>query len=287
MTLTEITESVHVDAPPDVVWALVTDVPRHTLLAGPKSVTKSIEFDGPLELGARWVSHEKFGLQKFDAPSEVTLLDEGHDFGWVSYLPMKEEKRGAGGRAYWDYHLEPEDGGTRLGHHMRVEEPGEGARGLKTMYRVLNLPKKQREAIRTSLANIKSAAEAEQQVRSVTPADLRAGPPTPGMDRQEAFATEGMWSGLARTEPGMVSGWHHHGEYETTLYVLSGALKLEFGPDGSQTVEAGPGDFVRVPKRVVHREINPSEEPADLVVVRAGHGGTTFPADGPSPTGQA
>jgi uncharacterized RmlC-like cupin family protein len=26
---------------------------------------------------------------------------------------------------------------------------------------------------------------------------------------------------VVRTEPGMVSGWHHHGEYETVIYVLS------------------------------------------------------------------
>ena len=74
------------------------------------------------------------------------------------------------------------------------------------------------------------------------------------MDRQEAFATDRMWSGVARTEVGMVSGWHHHGEYETTIYVLTGGLKMEFGPDGSTTVEAGPGDFLYVPKEVVHRK---------------------------------
>jgi uncharacterized RmlC-like cupin family protein len=90
------------------------------------------------------------------------------------------------------------------------------------------------------------------------------------MDRQQAVATDGMWSGFARTEAGMVSGWHHHGEYETTIYVVTGALLMEFGPGGSSTVEADPGDFVYVPKGAVHRESNPSAEPADIVVVRAG-----------------
>ncbi|MEV7525828.1 SRPBCC family protein [Streptomyces sp. NPDC091371] len=159
MTLSEITESVHVDATPDEVWAVVTDVRRHTEFAGPKSITKEIEFEGPLEVGTRWMAHEKFGPSSFDAPSEVTAVDRGHDFGWVSFPPMKEEKRGAGGRAYWDYHLEPEDGGTRLSHHMRVEEPAKGALSLKAMYKVLNLPKKQRAAILTTLGNVKEAAE--------------------------------------------------------------------------------------------------------------------------------
>ena len=80
----------------------------------------------------------------------------------------------------------------------------------------------------------------------------------------------------------MVSGWHHHGEYETTIYVLTGALLMEFGPGGLSRVEAGPGDFVYVPKGAVHRESNPSAAPADIVVVRAGWGESTINVDGPA-----
>ena len=126
-------------------------------------------------------------------------------------------------------------------------------------------------------------AERDDRILVVRPGERRAGPATPGMVRQEAFAGERMWSGIARTEPGMVSGWHHHGEYETTIYVLSGALRMEFGPGGAAAVEAGPGDFVYVPKGVVHREGNPSGEPAELVLVRAGHGESTVNVDGPAP----
>jgi uncharacterized RmlC-like cupin family protein len=56
---------------------------------------------------------------------------------------------------------------------------------------------------------------------------------------------------------------------------------MEFGVDGSQSIHAGPGDFVYVPKGAVHRESNPSSEPADIVVVRAGSGESTFNVDGP------
>jgi uncharacterized RmlC-like cupin family protein len=123
---------------------------------------------------------------------------------------------------------------------------------------------------------------AEQgQILVVTPGERTAGPFTPGMDRQQAVATESMWSGYVRTEAGMQSGWHHHGEYETTIYVVTGALRMEFGPGGSTTVAAAPGDFVYVPKGVVHRESNPSAGPADLIVVRAGRGESTINVDGP------
>jgi uncharacterized RmlC-like cupin family protein len=125
---------------------------------------------------------------------------------------------------------------------------------------------------------------AEQgQILVVTPGERTQGPVTPGMDRQQAVATETMWSGCVRTEVGMLSGWHHHGEYETTIYVLTGALRMEFGPGGSSTVEAGPGDFVYVPKGAVHREGNPAAGPADLIVVRAGRGESTINVDGPRP----
>ena len=43
----------------------------------------------------------------------------------------------------------------------------------------------------------------QDQILVVTPGDWKPGPSTPGMDRQEAFATDRMWSGVARTEVGM------------------------------------------------------------------------------------
>lgn len=122
----------------------------------------------------------------------------------------------------------------------------------------------------------------QDQIRVVTPGDRTAGPPTPGMDRQQAFASDDLWAGFVRTESGMVSDWHHHGGYESVIYVLTGTLELEFGPDGSEVVQARPGDFVRVPKGVVHRERNPSAEPADIVVVRAGRGESTHNVAGPA-----
>ena len=38
------------------------------------------------------------------------------------------------------------------------------------------------------------------------------GPATPGMVREQAFVSDDRWVGVVRTEPGVRSGWHHHGE---------------------------------------------------------------------------
>jgi uncharacterized RmlC-like cupin family protein len=102
------------------------------------------------------------------------------------------------------------------------------------------------------------------------------------MDRQQAAATDRIWAGFVRTDPGMVSGWHHHGDHQSVIYVLTGALRMEFGPGGTQTVQAGPGDFVLVPERAVHRESNPSPQPAEVIVVRAGTGESNVNVEGPA-----
>ena len=119
-------------------------------------------------------------------------------------------------------------------------------------------------------------------IRRIRPEERSTGQPTPGMTREEAIATPEMWSGFARTTPSMVSGWHHHGDFETSIYVLSGAVRMEFGPGGAEVLEAGPGDFLHVAPGAVHRESNPSEEEARIVVVRSGSGEPVFNVDGPA-----
>jgi uncharacterized protein YndB with AHSA1/START domain len=152
-------ESVQIAATPEVVWGLITDFRRHPEFAGPASITKAIEFEGEVVVGARWTAHEKFGPQKFEAPSEITSVDPGRSLEWVSFPPMKDENRGRGGRVVWGYVVEPTGDTTRLEHYMTVLEPKKGASLLKAMYKVLSLPRKQRQGGITTLTNIKAAAE--------------------------------------------------------------------------------------------------------------------------------
>ena len=119
------------------------------------------------------------------------------------------------------------------------------------------------------------------EIYRVTPEERVEGQPTPGMTREQAIQTEGMWAGSVRTDAGMVSGWHHHAAYETAIYVLTGALRMEFGPGGAERFDAGPGDFVYVGKGAVHRESNPSDEDGTAVVIRAGEGEPVVNVDGP------
>jgi uncharacterized RmlC-like cupin family protein len=117
----------------------------------------------------------------------------------------------------------------------------------------------------------------------ITPDALIDADPTPGMRRQQAIKAPGLWSGLVHTEPESVSGWHHHGEHETVIYVLRGEMRLEFGPGGASAVQAGPGDFVHVPAHAVHRELNPAGAPSMALIARAGIGEITVNVEGPEP----
>lgn len=154
-------EAISIDAPPRVVWALVSDIGRHPEFAGPKSITKVIDFDGQLAVGSHWVAHERVGPQKFDAPSQITALEPERSLEWESFPPMKDANRGAGGKVHWGYRLEPAGSGTTLTHFMSVLEPRKGAGMLKAIYAVFGLPKKQRAGGLTTLNNIKTAAEHE------------------------------------------------------------------------------------------------------------------------------
>lgn len=123
---------------------------------------------------------------------------------------------------------------------------------------------------------------AADPVRLIRPADRLEGERTPGMTREQAVAIEGMWAGLVRTEAHMITGWHHHADYDTSIYVVDGVLKMESGPGGTEVVEAGPGDFMHVPKGAIHREGNPTDQESRVVVVRAGRGPAVINVDGPA-----
>lgn len=121
-----------------------------------------------------------------------------------------------------------------------------------------------------------------EPIRVIRAAELIAADPSPGMLRTRAFEIPILWAGRVETQPGSVSGWHHHDRNESSLYVVSGVLRLEFeGFEGYLDAEAG--DFVHVPAFTVHRESNPTDEVSVAVIARAGGGIPTVNVAGPVP----
>jgi len=123
----------------------------------------------------------------------------------------------------------------------------------------------------------------QRPIRVIRRDQLQAPPEaqTSGMTRHVAVATEEAFVGLVKTAPDMASGWHHHGEYDTYAYVVSGSGTFEFVPGGKERVDAEPGDFIHIPARVVHRESNRGGEESLIVLFRMGHGEPLFNVEGP------
>jgi uncharacterized RmlC-like cupin family protein len=105
---------------------------------------------------------------------------------------------------------------------------------------------------------------------------------TAGMVREEAIHTPGVWAGVAHTEPGRFSSWHHHGAYESVIYVLAGSVQIECGPGGKTTFNGRAGDCIYLPPGEIHREGNNGTDESEIVVVRSGSGELVVNVDGPA-----
>jgi uncharacterized RmlC-like cupin family protein len=122
-------------------------------------------------------------------------------------------------------------------------------------------------------------------IRVIRPDQMTVPPdPTPGMDRRQAFAGEGAWAGTVRTERGVMTGWHVHADYDSYIHVNTGSARFEFGPGGSLGVDAGPGDYVLIPRGLIHREgTSAGSNGFEAVLIRVGQGDLVTNVDGPEP----
>lgn len=72
-----------------------------------------------------------------------------------------------------------------------------------------------------------------------------------------------------RVPAGARSRPHYHENCESTLYMLTGGLRVRWGDHLEKQLELEPGDMLYVPPRETHVVENVSDtEPADYVVAR-------------------
>src|SRR5699024_8325765 len=92
---------------------------------------------------------------------------------------------------------------------------------------------------------------------------------TANMPRKTAVQASNLWIGRVTGETAMDSGAHHHGEAETSGFIISGVTRLLHGEEYGEYVEYHPGDFLRVPAILPHIEQNPSKtEPIEFLTAR-------------------
>ena len=112
--------------------------------------------------------------------------------------------------------------------------------------------------------------EQNERVQLIRRDELGEGQATAGMARSQAFTSDDCWTGTVVIEPRTASGWHHHGEHRSYLYIVRG--KASFENEAGERLDASSGDFVFVGPREIHREINPGDQPSEVVLFRIGSG---------------
>ncbi|MEU4928682.1 SRPBCC family protein [Streptomyces yokosukanensis] len=149
-----------IDAPPERVWALVSDV---TLMPGMSGELRSVAWldgaDGPA-VGARFVGHSGHeALGAWSTTSHVIECEPGRVFAWAVQDPANPS-------AIWRFRLRPENGGTALSEWMQL---GPGRSGLSAA--IDRMPDKEQKIvfvrlrefernIASTLEHIKKRAEA-------------------------------------------------------------------------------------------------------------------------------
>ncbi|AXB42679.1 SRPBCC family protein [Amycolatopsis albispora] len=139
-----IEQRIRIDAPPDRVWELVSDI---NLLPSLSAELQAVEWldDGPA-LGARFRgrnTHPSFG--NWETVSHVVGYEPQRTFAWAVTDPEKPS-------ASWRFSLEPHDGGTELRQWMQM---GPGPSGLSAA--IQRMPEKEQKIVFVRLRELENA----------------------------------------------------------------------------------------------------------------------------------
>lgn len=83
---------------------------------------------------------------------------------------------------------------------------------------------------------------------------------------RDTVGSQNLYSSIVRTGPGGRTEIHHHGECETSIYILKGRARFFAGEGLRDITDAHEGDFIYVPAYEVHVEENASDTD-ELVVL--------------------
>lgn len=153
--------SIHIDAPPETVYAVVADVART-----PEYSPEIVECrwldgaTGPAP-GVRFKARNRVGRTSWSNKPMVTVAEPGREFAFARTEPLC-------GTLQWRYRFEPEDGGTRVTESYLVVRPitrigwiivsgfGTDRNRARTM----------RDGMEQSLQRLRTVAERDQAGRS-------------------------------------------------------------------------------------------------------------------------
>ncbi len=65
--------------------------------------------------------------------------------------------------------------------------------------------------------------------------------------------------------------------------MLRGRVRFEYGPGGGSSTEVEEGGYFHVPVGLVHRDVNPDDQPQDMLIAFVGDGPLVVNLEGPEP----
>lgn len=150
---------IDIDAPPEVVFDVCSDVMRHPELSGAGEVLQvRVVTDGPVGVGTRFEADEDltFGpsRMKFVAQSEVVEFDRPRSFSWLS-VPGRGPKPK---RIQWWFRMTPNSRGTHVVHEVQVDLGAVANVLMKPIYGPAR-GERIKKSMDTTLANLKRMAE--------------------------------------------------------------------------------------------------------------------------------
>lgn len=141
--------TVHIDAPPEKVYAMVSDVTRMGEWSPETHTCRWIDGATGPAVGARFKGSNKRGIIRWSTKPTVKVADRGREFTFDVGSPGKEDTR-------WSYTMAPRDGGTDL------TESFESLR-YSRFFKIVSPPKMRKRqlqgGIERTLARIKQVAE--------------------------------------------------------------------------------------------------------------------------------
>lgn len=147
-------QSIHIDAPPEDVYALVADVTRSPEFS--PEVVRCTWLDGATgpTVGARFEAVNKAGRGSWKNRPMVTAAQAGHEFAF-----SRSEK--LAGEIHWRYHFEAEGGGTRVTESYKVVRPVSrlGWFGITYVYGRRDRRADLRRGMQQTLQRLRAAAE--------------------------------------------------------------------------------------------------------------------------------
>lgn len=157
----EAVERIEVGAPPERVWVIVTDVERHTELAGSGEV-RSVRLRGPLASGTEWeadIGVPEVG-EPFKSRSRVLVLDRPREFRWES-IPLVRDNPDELPCVTWWFRLAAAGAGTSVEHGCRVDPPRIGPEEFGTFFfERAKRPATIVAGMRKTIQNVKERVEA-------------------------------------------------------------------------------------------------------------------------------